>query len=104
MSNIYGIVELPGVTVTAINPNRGNKALHDYIMGVNSMRNDIMKERGISDSRWADLSKQAVNITGVESKNGTSVRYKVKNALPDWMLLSIQLEVRLCQYQGDYLR
>lgn len=59
MSNIYGIVELPGVTVTAINPNRGNKALHDYIMGVNSMRNDIMKERGISDSRWADLSKQA---------------------------------------------
>lgn len=55
MSNIYGIVELPGVT--AINPNRGNKALHDYIMGVNSMRNDIMKERGISDSRWADLSK-----------------------------------------------
>lgn len=55
MSSIYGIVELPGVT--AINPNRGNKALHDYIMGVNSMRNDIIKERGISDSQWADLSK-----------------------------------------------
>lgn len=48
---------LPEVTVTAINPNRGNKALHDYIMGVNSMRNDIMRERGISDSQWADLSK-----------------------------------------------
>ena len=94
MNNIYGIVELPGVTVTAINPNRGNKALHDYIMGVNSMRNDIMKERGISDSRWADLSKQAVNITGVESKNGTSVRYKVKNALPDWMLHATQYIVR----------
>ena len=58
------------------------------------MRNDIMIERGISDSRWADLSKQAVNITGVESKNGTSVRYKVKNALPDWMLHATQYIVR----------
>lgn len=86
MNDIQGTVKLPGVTVTAINPNRGNRALHDYIMGVNSMRNDIMKERGISDSRWADLSKQAVNITGVESKNGTSTRYKVKNILPDWLL------------------
>ena len=54
MSNIYGIVELPGVTVTAINPNRGNKALHDYIVGGNSMRNDIMKERENSESGWAD--------------------------------------------------
>jgi len=48
-----------------------------------------MKERGISDSQWADLSRQAVNITGVESKNGTSVRYKVKSAMPDWMLQAI---------------
>ena len=86
MSNIQRIVQLPEVTVTAINPNRGNKALHDYIMGINSMRNDIMKERRISNSRWADLSKQAVNITGVESKNGTSIKYKVKNLLPDWLL------------------
>lgn len=86
MSDIQRIVQLPEVTVTVINPNRGNKALHDYIMGINSMRNDIMKERRISDSRWADLSKQAVNITGVESKNGTSIKYKVKNLLPDWLL------------------
>ena len=38
MSNIYGIVELPGVTVTAINPNRGNKALHDYFLLCNRKR------------------------------------------------------------------
>lgn len=88
------IYSIPEVTVTAINPNRGNKQLHDYIEGVNSLRNDIMKERGISDSQWADLSRQAVNITGVESKNGTSVRYKVKSAMPDWMLQAIQNIVR----------
>lgn len=94
MSDIYGIVELPGVSVTAINPNRGNQELHDYIMGVNSMRNDIMKERGMSDSQWANLSKQAVNITGVESKNGTSMRYKVKSVLPDWALHVAQYVTR----------
>lgn len=94
MSDTYGIVELPGITVTAINPNRGNKQLHDYIMGVNSMRNDIMKQRNMSDSQWADLSKQAVNITGVESKNGTSTRYKVKQALPDWALHATQYITR----------
>lgn len=94
MNDTYGIVELPGVTVTAINPNRGNKQLHDYIMGVNSMRNDIMKEKGMSDSQWANLSKHAVNITGVESKNGTSFRYKVKSAMPDWMLHATQYVAR----------
>lgn len=76
-------IKLPNITVTAINPNRGNKALHDYIMGVNSMRNDIMKQRNMSDADWAELSKHAVNLTGVESKNGTSIRYKVKSIVPD---------------------
>lgn len=93
MNNMYGIVELPGITVTAINPNRGNQALHDYIMGVNSMRNDMIKQ-GLSDSQWADLSRQAVNITGVESKNGTSVKYKVKSILPDWALHATQWAFR----------
>ena len=94
MNDIYGIVELPGVSVTAINPNKGNKQLHDYIMGVNSLRNDIMKEIGMSDAQWADLSRQAVNITGVESKNGTSARYAIKSALPDWMLHAVQYVTR----------
>lgn len=94
MTKFSNVQSLPEVIVTAINPKRGNKALHDYIMGVNSMRNNIMKERGMSDSRWADLSKQAVNITGVESKNGTSLRYKIKSILPDWALHASQYTFR----------
>ena len=85
---------LPEVTITAINPNRGSKALSSFIRGVNSMRNDIMTQRNMSDSQWANLSKQAVNLTGVESKNGESFRYKVKSALPDWMLYGVQKIVR----------
>lgn len=94
MSDLYDSVELPEVSVTAINPNKGNQQLHDYIMGVNSMRNDIMKERGMSDKQWADLSKQAVNITGVESRGGTSAGYVIKSALPDWMLHAAQYITR----------
>lgn len=53
-----------------------------------------MKERGMSDSQWANLSKQAVNITRVESKNGTSMGYKIKSVLPDWALHVAQYVTR----------
>lgn len=77
---------LPEVTVTAINPNRGNSPLHDFIRGVNSMRSDMMQKYNMSDQEWANISKQAVNLTGVESKNGTSIRFAIKNNLPDFVL------------------
>lgn len=85
---------IPLVTVTAVNPNRGNTAMQEFIRGVNSLRNDIMRRTGMSDTGWAELAKHAVNLTGVETKNGTSIRYKVKSLLPDWMLQGIQLVAR----------
>lgn len=85
--NIY---DLPEATVTVINPNRGNDQMHQFIRGVNSMRNDIMQKYNISDNDWADISKQAVNLTGVETKNGTSARYWIKNHIPDIGLKLVQ--------------
>lgn len=86
MSEHSDTYSLPEVKVTAINPNRGNENMHQFINGVNSMRNDMMKKYHLSDNDWANISKQAVNLTGVESKNGTSVRFWVKKHLPDGFL------------------
>lgn len=47
------------------------------------MRNNMMRKYNLSDNDWANISKQAVNLTGVETKNGTSLRYWIKEHIPD---------------------
>lgn len=57
-------MELPEVTVTAINPNRPgiSNSGKKFIQGVNEKRNQYMQDYGMSDSEFADLAKSAVNI------------------------------------------
>ena len=83
MTKYYNTYNLPEVTVTAINPNRLNNNMHQFIRGVNSMRNNMMHKYNISDNDWANISKQAVNLTGVETKNESSLRYWIKEHIPD---------------------
>ena len=90
MTKYYNIQSLPEVTVTAINPNRLNDNMHQFIHGVNSMRNNMMQKYNLSDNDWANISKQAVNLTGVETKNGSSLRYWIKEHIPDSGLKLVQ--------------
>ena len=90
MTKYYNTYNLPEVTVTAINPNRLNNNMHQFIQGVNSMRNNMMRKYNLSDNDWANISKQAVNLTGVETKNGTSLRYWIKEHIPDSGLKLVQ--------------
>ena len=90
MTKYYNIQSLPEVTVTAINPNRLNNNMHQFIHGVNSMRNNMMQKYNLSDNDWANISKQAVNLTGVETKNGSSLRYWIKEHIPDSGLKLVQ--------------
>ena len=83
MTKYYNTYNLPEVTVTAINPNRLNNNMHQFIQGVNSMHNNMMRKYNLSDNDWVNISKQAVNLTGVETKNGTSLRYWIKEHIPD---------------------
>lgn len=90
MTKYYNTYNLPEVTVTAINPNRLNNNMHQFIQGVNSMRNNMMRKYNLSDNDWANISKQAVNLTGVETKNGSSLRYWIKEHIPDSGLKLVQ--------------
>ena len=94
MTKYYNTYNLPEVTVTAINPNRLNNSMHQFIQGVNSMRNNMMRKYNLSDNDWANISKQAVNLTGVETKNGTSLRYWIKEHIPDSGLKLMQKLIR----------
>lgn len=75
-----GGMELPEVTVTAINPNRPGISTDGkkFIQGVNEKRNQYMQDYGMSDSEFADLAKSAVNIAQQESSMGTGKRYLMK--------------------------
>ena len=64
--------------------------MHQFIHGVNSMRNNMMQKYNLSDNDWANISKQAVNLTGVETKNGSSLRYWIKEHIPDSGLKLVQ--------------
>ena len=54
------------------------------------MSNDMMQKYNLSDIDWANISKQAVNLTGVETKNGSSLRYWIKEHTPDSVLKLVQ--------------
>lgn len=45
-----------------------------------------MKDYNLSDTEWAELSKQAYNLAGVESNYGESKSYKILQYIPDWII------------------
>lgn len=73
------MANLKGITVTAINPNKAStKNGKLFIKGVNSMRNNLLKN-GYTDSQYADIARNAVNIMSGETKQGTRFNYRVRN-------------------------
>lgn len=80
-----GGMELPEVTVTAINPNREgiSEEGKQFIMGLNNNRNHFMQKYNMSDEQYADVSKLAVNLAQRESTLGSGKSYQVRKFIPD---------------------
>lgn len=82
---------LKGVTVTALDPRRAiSNGDRKFIQGINSTRNYMMQQHGLTDAQWANQAKHAYNIAGVESKHGETIRYQVKENLPDTIIQGLQ--------------
>lgn len=98
-----GGMELPEVTVTAINPNRPGISTSGkkFIQGVNEKRNQYMQDYGMSDSEFADLAKSAVNIAQQESSMGTGKRYLMKRLAGPGLVRLAKITTNL--YNGEEL-
>ena len=98
-----GGMELPEVTVTAINANRPGISTSGkkFIQGVNEKRNQYMQDYGMSDSEFADLAKSAVNIAQQESSMGTGKRYLMKRLAGPGLVRLAKIATNL--YNGEEL-
>ena len=80
-----GGMELPEVTVTAINPNRKgiSEEGKQFIMGLNNNRGHFMEKYGMSDQEYADQATLAVNLAQRESGLGSAKSYNMRKFIPD---------------------
>ena len=83
-----GGMELPEVTVTAINPNREglSEEGRQFIIGLNNNRNHFMQKYGMSDQEYADQATLAVNLAQRESGLGSGKSYNMRKFIPDSIL------------------
>ena len=81
-------IELPEVTITAINPNRFEKGseARAFTNALNSNRQQLMKRYNLSDQQYADLSKFAINIAQKESGLGGGTSYTLRKYIPEKIL------------------
>lgn len=80
--------KLPEITVTAIDTKRFDKDsdAYKFAKALNSNRNLFIDKYNLNDKQFADFSKFAINQAALESKLGTTIKYKIKNNVPDWFL------------------
>ena len=80
-----GGMELPEVTVTAINPNRKgiSEEGKQFIIGLNNNRGHFMEKYGMSDQEYADQATLAVNLAQRESGLGSGKSYNIRKFIPD---------------------
>ena len=80
-----GGMELPEVTVTAINPNREGLSEEgkQFIVGLNNNRNHFMQKYGMTDQEYADQATLAVNLAQRESGLGSGKSYNMRKFIPD---------------------
>ena len=79
-----GGMELPEVTVTAFNPNRGiGPAGSRFIKGLNDSRQYMMENHDWTDEDFSNYGKVAINLAQQESKLGNSKRYLAKQLIPE---------------------
>lgn len=78
-------MELPEVTVTAINPNREgiSEEGKDFIRGLNAKRNHFMQTFDMSDQEYADQAALAANLAQRESGLGSGKSYNLRKFIPD---------------------
>ena len=74
-------------TFNEINDNQMNQIKEenrrDFIQGIEESKEDLMREFDIDSSTYNKFASLALGIAEQESKFGTSVMYRVKNAIPE---------------------